>query len=84
MDYPSPPVVSLRSLRDGRLTEFVREKNTDGRSKAAVKEIEAAFKTFGCVCVPVSDLDELDHSREVRATSWIVYRWYDWSWGAVI
>lgn len=84
MDDPSPPVVSLRPLRDQRFTEFVREKNTDGSSTAAVKEIEAAFKKFGCVCVPVSDLDELDHSREVRATTWVVYRWYDGSWGVLI
>lgn len=62
-----PAVVSLRPLRDQGLTEVASEKNA---RRIVVKKIEASFKKFGCVCVPVSDLD---HPLEVRATTWVVH-----------
>ena len=61
-----PSVVSLHPLRDEGRTELASEKNA---RRVVVKEIEASFKKFGCVCVPVSDLDQ---SQEVRATTWVV------------
>lgn len=62
-----PSVVSLRPLKDEGITELASEKNA---RRVVVKEIEASFKKFGCVCVPVSDLDQ---SREVRATTWVIH-----------
>lgn len=50
----SPPVISLQPLRDGVLGEATRRK---------VDQIEASFRTFGCVCIPLSDLD---NGKEVR------------------
>lgn len=46
----SPPVISLHPLRGPE------ELNKSTR-RAAVGQIEASFKKFGCVCIPVSDLD---------------------------
>lgn len=62
----SPSVVGLRPLRDQGPIECAGEKNA---RRIVVKEIEASFKKFGCVCVPVSDLD---HLQEVRASKLVV------------
>lgn len=47
-----PPVISLRPLLDQELEEEA--------ATAAVERIESSFKSFGCVCLPVSDLDGID------------------------
>ncbi|CAM9663171.1 unnamed protein product [Scytosiphon promiscuus] len=44
----SPPIISLRPLRNPELNEC---------TTATVHQIEASFKTYGCVCIPLSDLD---------------------------
>lgn len=62
-----PSVVSLHPLRDQWPTDRPSEENA---RRTVVKKIEASFKKFGCVCVPVSDLD--NQSQEVRATTWVL------------
>lgn len=65
MENTVPPVVSLRILRrlercSARCVGVSPAPDTD--VDHIVKQIAASFKTFGCVCIPVSDLDV----REVR------------------
>ncbi|CAM9896131.1 unnamed protein product [Ectocarpus fasciculatus] len=51
-----PPLISLRPLLDQELGEEA--------AATAVGQIEASFKRFGCVCLPVSDLDGLDEDGD--------------------
>lgn len=71
-----PPIISLRPLRgqhagrapgsgDGHTQETHVETGNDIDDTAArtvVGKVAASLKKFGCVCVPVSDLD----TEEVR------------------
>lgn len=65
----SPPIISLRPLRgqdtvrapvseDGRAQETHTEMGKDiDDDTAVVGKVAASLRKFGCVCVPVSDLD---------------------------
>ncbi|CAB1106131.1 unnamed protein product [Ectocarpus sp. CCAP 1310/34] len=50
-----PPVISLRPLLDQELEE---------ETATTVEQIESSLKRFGCVCLPVSDLDGLDEDGD--------------------
>lgn len=66
----SPPIISLRPLRgqdaagapiseDGRAQETHMEMGKGiNDATAVVSKVAASLKKFGCVCVPVSDLDK--------------------------
>ncbi|CAM9649993.1 unnamed protein product, partial [Ectocarpus sp. 12 AP-2014] len=51
-----PPVISLRPLLNQELDE-----ETD---QTTVEQIESSLKRFGCVCLPVSDLDGIDEDGD--------------------
>lgn len=55
-----PPAISLRSLRQhtNKTSPSAQLPHVLGQdARCAVRDIEASFKRFGCVCVPVDDLD---------------------------
>lgn len=60
-----PPIISLRSLREHTGHSNVQTRPCRPKKPhvlgadacCTVRAIEASFKRFGCVCVPVSDLD---------------------------
>lgn len=69
MEDEVPPVVSLSSLRRstcGDARSLALNSAHDHDAVCAAKVIEASFKKFGCVCIPVSDL-AVDEVRILHA-----------------
>lgn len=61
-----PPVISLRQFRtcqerfEERTSSVVAPDHDSQWS--TVKKIEESLKRFGCVCIPLSDIDEVEVS----------------------
>lgn len=69
MEDEVPPTISVSSLRwstCGDARKVALNLADDHDAVCAAKVIEASFKKFGCVCIPVSDL-AVDEVRNLHA-----------------